>query len=353
MKEKNRTGGRPKIGIIGCGMVGDVHIEGIKRDGRADVTWIATATEESLKEKSKKHGIYRCTLDYRDILSDPDLDAVVICTPPYLHLEMTLAALEAGKDVLVEKPVVASPEEIPILREALHRYYKAGRVIMEPSFRHGRLNPKYHFIKSMIEGGVLGHIYHIHHNQLLRRAYIDYNPRALWSLDKKKSGGGPLINWGVYDLSFHLGLLDDKPRLESIRSFTRNGLKRYQGERATEVEEHGAALMEFSDNLTCYLERGAGVQAEIENETRIFGTKGYLRFGYCFWQSNEIEHCYMDDDGTQKQDNIKIDMTGYDHDNWALSRHFVDCLLGQAQPLVPVNIGLKNLEILFRIVGES
>ncbi|MBN2441391.1 MAG: Gfo/Idh/MocA family oxidoreductase [Spirochaetales bacterium] len=342
---------KPSIGIIGDGMIGDVHITGIKKDKRAEVTWISTRTQKTLDEKLAKHKVLHGTLDYKEMLADSSLDAVIICTPPYLHLPMTIDAVHAGKHVLIEKPIVSDPKDLKKIPELVEENKKSGKIIMEPSFRHGRQGPKYQFLKSFIDSGKLGKIYHIHHNHLIRRTYIEYNPRAAWSLDKKKSGGGPILDQGVYDLSFHLGLLDDKPQLKDIRFFTRNELKKFKKEYCNEVEEHGAAFMEFTTGLTYYYERGEGVQCEIENETRLFGTKGSLKFGFYTWQSNKIEHFYSDDQGKEKREILKVDMSGYDHDNLALSRHFVDCILGIAQPMTSMEIAIKNLEILFRIVS--
>jgi len=65
------------IGLIGAGMIGDVHIENVRKDGRAEVTWIAARTEETLQAKMKKHQIDQGTLDYRELLNDRSLDAVI------------------------------------------------------------------------------------------------------------------------------------------------------------------------------------------------------------------------------------------------------------------------------------
>ena len=60
-----------QIGVIGAGMIGDVHIENIRKDGRGEVTWIATRTETTLKKKIKKHKGLKGTTNYQDILKDP------------------------------------------------------------------------------------------------------------------------------------------------------------------------------------------------------------------------------------------------------------------------------------------
>ncbi len=337
------------IGLIGAGMIGDVHIEKIRRDGRAEVTYIAARSEGTLQTKMKKYGIEKGTLDYREMLEDNSLDAVIIASPPYTHLAMLKEALSAGKHVLLEKPMVPNPQELAELLSVVASYPK--KLVLECSCRHARLQPKFHFIKQMIDEGQLGEVYHIHHNHLMRGTFIEYNPAGAWAHQKRQAGGGPFIDWGVYDLSFHLGLLGDRPQLKSVKSFTRNGLKRFSNANfRSDIEEHGAAYMEFDTGLTYYYERGSGVHAEIANETRIFGTKGSLRFAYCSWDSPEVEFFTFDQHGRETTKKLTIDMSSHTDDNFELTKHFLDCLVEGVEPKMTVQLAAKHLDILFRIL---
>ena len=85
------------IGIIGAGMYGKVLIRCLRQDDRANVTWVNSASEATTRAAAEEFGLDKWTLDYREILADPAVDAVVIATPPYLHAEQLAAALEAGK----------------------------------------------------------------------------------------------------------------------------------------------------------------------------------------------------------------------------------------------------------------
>ncbi|MBN2001655.1 Gfo/Idh/MocA family oxidoreductase [candidate division KSB1 bacterium] len=337
------------IGIIGAGMVADFHIDSLKKDGRAQVTWIATKTERTCKEKLHKHAIVNGTTDYKEILNDKSVDAVIIAAPPYLHLEMFQAAVAAGKHVLLEKPAVPNREDLQKLLDL-----EAGisdLVIVECSCRHARLQPKFRLVKKLIENGSIGDVYHIHHNHLMRSTFIEYNPKGEWAMQKKLAGGGPFIDWGVYDLSFHLGVLNDVPQLQKVTSFTRNGLKVFKDRTVlSDIEEHGAAWMEFDTGLTYYYERGAGVHCEVANETRIYGTRGSLRFAFCTWDPPQIEHFYVDGGGMEKRAVIPVDMAGHENDNYQMAVHFIDCLEGKSEPAMTVPLAGKHLEIFFRIV---
>ena len=337
-----------RLGIIGAGMYGKVLMRCFSQDSRAEVIWVNSASEATTKAAAEEFGTQKWTVNYRDVLVDPAVDAVIIATPPYLHAEQLAAALDAGKHVLLEKPMAESLRSVHQMVEAVER--TKNQVVLEASCRHTRLTRKFQFVKSIIDSGRLGEIYHIHHNHLARTTFVEWNPSGAWAMNKMLGGGGPFIDWGVYDLSFHLGLLDDVPQLKSLRSFSRNGLRDISHLVAfSDVEQHGAAWLEFDTGLTYYYERGAGVHAETPNETRLYGTKGGLRFQFPSWDSNEVEFFYTEGDEPCKEI-LTLDMAGAPDDSLALTTHFLDCLDGKAEPLMSVQQAAKHMEILFKIL---
>jgi predicted dehydrogenase len=337
-----------RLGIIGAGMYGKVLMRCFQQDRRAEVIWVNSATEPTTNAAAEEFGIEKRTLDYHDILADPAVDAVVIATPPYLHAEQLSAALDAEKHVLLEKPMAESLPSVSQMVEAVER--AKNQIVLEASCRHTRLTRKFQFVKSIMDSGRLGDIYHIHHNHLARTTFIEWNPSGAWAMNKMLGGGGPFIDWGVYDLSFHLGLLDDVPQLKSLRSFSRNGLRDISHLVAfSDVEQHGAAWLEFDTGLTYYCERGAGVHAETPNETRLYGTKGGLRFQFPSWDSNEVEFFYTEN-GEPRKEILSVDLTDAPDDSLALTTHFLDCLDGKTEPLISVQQAAKHMEILFKIL---
>ena len=336
------------LGIIGAGMYGKVLMRCFVKDPRANVTWVNSASEATTKSVAEEFGVRKWTLDYRDILADPGVDAVVIASPPYVHAQQFVDSLAAGKHVLLEKPMAESIDSVRKIVEAAKQ--AQGQVMIDASCRHTRLTRKFQFIKAIIDSRKLGTIYHIHHNHLSRGTFIEYNPKGAWAMNKKLAGGGPIADVGVYDLSFHLGLLDDKPELMALRSFTRNDLRDMRAlVEFSDVEQHGAAWLEFSGGLTYYYERGGGVHAETADETRIYGTEGGLRF-QSRGESNQVE-LFNIMDGQPHKEILTVDRTGEPEDSLALAIHFLDCLEG-AEPLMPITRAAKHMEILFRILTE-
>ena len=336
------------LGIIGAGMYGKVLLHHFQTDERANITWVNSASEATTKSVAEGFGVEKWSTDYHDVLNDPAVDAVVIATPPYIHAEQLEAALKAGKHVLLEKPIAES-------RESLQRIVKAvenapNLKVLEASCRHTRLTRKFKVIKEIIDNGKLGEIYHIHHNHLKPTTFIEWNSKGAWAMNKKLAGGGPFADWGVYDLSFHLGLLNDIPQLKSLRSFSRNDLRDMSRlVEFSDVEQHGAAWMEFDTGLTYYYERGASAHGEKPNETRIYGTKGGLQFQYVSWDSNTIEFFSTHNDEPHKE-TFTVDTTGEPDDGLAITSHFLDYLDGKTEPLMTVQKAAKHMDILFKIL---
>ncbi len=195
-------------------------------------------------------------------------------------------------------------------------------------------------------------------NSVLRqsRPGIEYHPRAKWFLDKSIAGGGPALDWGLYDLSFHLGILSDKPELVSVKSFTKAKLDRKDpGTGIFDVEEHAVSMLEFKNGLRFYWERGTQANIAVPNETRIYGTEGGLKFAYLSWDSDEVEYYYTGRKGTGKAKckTLKVNMKKHINDDYALNEHFLDVLLKGVKPAMPLSLEAKHLRIVFEIYGAS
>ncbi|MFT3891569.1 MAG: Gfo/Idh/MocA family oxidoreductase [Anaerolineales bacterium] len=99
------------LGIIGAGMYGKILMRFFQQDERANIVWVNSASEATTKSAAEEFGVEKWSTDYRDVLADPSVDAVVIVSPPFVHAEQLEAALSAGKHVLLEKPIAESREK--------------------------------------------------------------------------------------------------------------------------------------------------------------------------------------------------------------------------------------------------
>lgn len=337
------------VGVVGAGMIAKTHMGNLQLTGRANIAWIAARNPDNLEKVRKEFDVPNKTHDYRDMLKDPEVDVILITTPPHLHKEMFIETVKAGKHVLLEKPMALSMQEIDEILKVKAEHPEL--IAMECSGRHARLVPKFWKVREIIDSGALGEIYYIHHNSVWRqnRPGIEFHPAAKWFLDKSKAGGGPLFDWGVYDLSFHLGVLGDKPALEKVESVTlKSGLDEVDpGTKVYDVEEHFMVSMKLSGNIRYTWERGGNANMEVPNETRIYGTRGGIKLGYCSWDDPAIAYYDLDDQGKAREQRVELDYRDQD-DGYALSEHLIRVLDGIEQPVISMETAKKHMEIILK-----
>jgi predicted dehydrogenase len=140
-----------KTALFGTGFMGRVHTEGIRRLGNVEVAGVAARTLDQARRFADELSIERATGDYRELLSDPEIDAVHICTPNSLHFPMATAALKAGKHVLCEKPLATSVAEA---REMIR--LAEARNLVNCTFHNLRYYPQVQNMRRICEAGELG-----------------------------------------------------------------------------------------------------------------------------------------------------------------------------------------------------
>jgi predicted dehydrogenase len=142
-----------KAAIFGIGFMGRVHTEGLRRLGNVEVVGVAGRTAEAARKFADALSIERATGNYQDLLADPELDAVHICTPNELHFPMAKAAMQAGKNVLCEKPLASTIEEANAM---LAMAKEKG--LAHCTFYNVRAYPQVQNMRRMREAGELGDI---------------------------------------------------------------------------------------------------------------------------------------------------------------------------------------------------
>lgn len=146
---------RLKIGIIGAGWQAENHLRGYMKSGKAEIVAVADVREGAAQALLDKFGLQaRICSGYKDLLADKDVQAVSICAPNKYHGEITVAAAEAGKHILAEKPFVTNPKEAQKSWQAL----KASGVKCAVGY-HRRFNPLYREMKKLKDEGKLGRIF--------------------------------------------------------------------------------------------------------------------------------------------------------------------------------------------------
>lgn len=168
-----------KVGVIGVGFIGAVHIEQLRRLGNVEV--VAITDHSNPKEKAKKFFVPRAYSDYKEMIDKEDLDCIHICTPNSLHYEIAKYALEKGVHVLCEKPMTSTLEQADDLR----RMAKEKGLVHAINFNY-RFYPMAYQMREMIKNGELGDIYTIHGSYL--QDWLFYDTDYSWRLERDVSG---------------------------------------------------------------------------------------------------------------------------------------------------------------------
>jgi len=174
-----------RIALIGVGAVAAFHhIPGIRIDPRVALVAICDENPQLLEQREKEWGPLKATKNYMDIVNDKGIDAVVIATPNYLHLPITLACIKAGKHVMLEKPIGLNEKEAVLIATEAE---KAGIVHMT-AFTY-RFAPSMRYLKKLISDGQLGEIRHFRSQR-----FLDW-PETSWGwrqYKKNRRGREPL-----------------------------------------------------------------------------------------------------------------------------------------------------------------
>ncbi len=169
------------MGLIGPGFVATHHIDAVRRLGDVDVVAIAGSSQESADRKAKEYKVERAYGDFHALIADPDVQVIHNTTPNYLHLPVTMAALQAGKHVISDKPLAMNPEEGRKLRDAAVAA-KVGNVV---TFNY-RGNPLVQQARGMIARGETGSLSFVH-GHYLQDWMTDPNVYS-WRSDPAKGG---------------------------------------------------------------------------------------------------------------------------------------------------------------------
>ncbi len=242
---------------------------------QVQIVAVADINEESARAAAEKFNVPHVYTDFREMLKRDDIHAVSVATPNFLHKEATIAALEAGKHVLCEKPLARNAQEA---REMVQSARRANRILQVAlQWRFTGIGQFLH--KYIQEEGNLGDIYYARAHALRRRGIPGWGV----FIDKEKQGGGPLIDIGVHILDATLWLMGyPKPVSAFGATYAKFGhrpdvvglMGQWDHTRFT-VEDFAVGLIRLENGATVTLESSFCANiGEDEFNTLILGDKG-------------------------------------------------------------------------------
>ena len=186
------------LGFIGAGNINRSHLKSAQQLG-LNLAGIADVVPAAAEECKKLFNVAKSYSDYRQLLADNSIDAVVIGTPNKFHAEQAIAALKAGKHVFLEKPMAMNVDESDAILAALKKSRKTLQMGMANRFRSSVWA-----LKHYIDAGKCGNIYSGQAFWYRRRGIPGFGG---WFTTKSLSGGGALIDIGVHLLDLALYLM--------------------------------------------------------------------------------------------------------------------------------------------------
>jgi predicted dehydrogenase len=275
-----------KTAVFGTGFMGRVHTEGIRRLGNVEIVAIAASSDEKARKFADEVGVEGATGDYHSLLKDPSLDAVHICTPNALHFPMAMAALEAGKNVLCEKPLATSTEDA---RKLVAKAKEKN--LANCTFHNLRYYPMVQQIRALREAGELGEIYAV--QGTYSQDWLLYDTDWNWRIDPAANGRSrAFADIGTHwcDMVEHLtglriaSLCADLQTFHKTRKRPKGSVETFSGktlepsdyeEMAIDTEDFAAVLLRLGERT-----RGAFTVSQVSAGRKnrlcmeIYGSKG-------------------------------------------------------------------------------
>jgi predicted dehydrogenase len=224
-----------RVAIVGTGGISHAHIQAyLQFPDRCKIVALADIIPGKAQRVKEQYGLEaEVFTDHRDLLG-MEIDLVDVCTPPYVHAEITINALRSGKNVVCEKPMAASLEECDAMLRARDESGKKLSIIAQNRFREPIRN-----LKALLDSGIAGRVRHATINSFWYRAHCYYD--LWWRGTWEKEGGGCTLNHAVHHIDM-LGWMMGTP--EKVTSVLAN-----TGHDNAEVEDLSVSVMEYPGAL--------------------------------------------------------------------------------------------------------
>lgn len=251
---------KTKFGIIGLGSVAQmVHLPNLIKIKNAEIAALAEINKSRLELVADKFGVKKRFRDYTDLLNDTEIDAVIISTPTNLHKQIAIDSLNAGKDVLVEKPLARNSKEGLEVIECAKKNKKKLMVGMNLRYR-----PDSMLIRSLIDASEIGDPYYIKCVWIRKQS-----SSQKWFKKREEAGGGVILDLGINLVDLALWLADYPKALSlSTRNYYHNSRK---------LEDTSVSFIRCENSLTISIEVSWSMIEEKDTFfANVYGTKGSI-----------------------------------------------------------------------------
>jgi len=321
------VGKRARIALVGAGHVAQIaHIPAYARNPNVELVAIVDEDPVKARRIKKQFGFTHWFEDFAEMLNLPDVDAVDICTPNYLHAPMAIAALRSGRDVLCEKPLARNLAEA---RKMVDTAEEHGRVLMVALNNRFREDVK--VLKRLIKANELGNVNFVKAGWL--RNAGEWKERQ-WFTERNKAGGGALLDLGT-------SLMDLAIWIAGLRKPTGVSCSVYGKKGKAGVENSACAMVRFAGGGALMLEVSWNLREPRTNTyLHIYGSKGAAML-------NPLQ-VHKDIQGVLVNVTPAIEPSGHHYfkESYRLEiDHFVDCVLKKKKTESAGREALRVLQI--------
>lgn len=252
-----------RVGLIGSGFITAIHEESLRQVPGARVVAVASPGPGRAERFAGERGIPRWFPDYRGLLDLDEVDLVVLGIPNDLHCEATCLAAEAGKHVVVEKPMAPSLAECDQMIAACER---AG--VMLGYAEELCFAPKYVRLKSLVDEGALGKIH------LVKQSEKHDGPHTAWFYDTKRSGGGVTFDMGCHAIEFFRWILGGPagPKATIRSVYAQMGTFVHGGR--TDGDDEAILIFNFEGGAVGLAEESWNKPGGMDDRAEVFGSDG-------------------------------------------------------------------------------
>lgn len=302
------------IGLVGAGFMGKAHVVGYSNMPK--LFWPAPAmpvlktvcdiVPEIAQEAKERFGFAQCCTDWKELIQDPEIDVVSICTPNNVHAPIAIAALEAGKHVICEKPIASTMEDAKAMAEAAEKAAAKGIISMN-AYQYRRV-PALVLAKKFLDEGALGEVLNIRCTYLQSWSADPDSPLS-WRFQKEIAGAGTLgdIASHVIDIAQYLGgdieevvsmmktYITERPVQEGgVDLLGTVKLNADAPRKAVDVDDEDSFLMKFKSGAVGSIEATRNAWGRNNFITmELHGTLGTVCFNY--ERLNELQVCFAKD----------------------------------------------------------
>lgn len=307
-----------KLGMIGAGDVArNGHMPSFSINPKVEVVAVADPDMQAAQSLADEFEVGKVVKDYHEILGDPSIDVVDICTPHYLHYQITMDALNAGKHVICEKPIAMNLDEADRMIEAAHELGLWLLIVLNQRFM-----PVHRKVKEFLNDGRLGTPFLVNAlitGNMMTRLSDAYS----WTGDWERAGGGAFFDTGTHIVDLMHSWFGKPTAVNAT-------LKRLMAKPENKADDNASVTLEWGDDLIANLIVSYSVTNEPWSEKKfIYGSGGDISM----ISEATVPMFYVENDSPQLVD-VEHNAKWWEWSHDLALRNFVDCILDGAEPHV-------------------